>query len=49
MENKLIKLKKENRSLKETCDILTDSKVMNDIKISLEQIKNGKGLDISQL
>ena len=34
------KLKKENISLKETCNILADEKVMSDIKNSLREMEN---------
>ena len=36
--SKLEKLKAENQSLKETCEILSDSKAMKDIKKSLGDI-----------
>ena len=43
------KLKKENRALKETCDILADKRILKNIKTSLNQIKAGKKILLSEL
>ena len=40
---------RENKILKETCEILADKKIMRDIKSSLAQIRKGKGIPLSQL
>ena len=37
-ENKYNKLKIENKALKETCEILADKAIMEDIRESLKQI-----------
>lgn len=42
-------LKKEISSWKETCEILSDEKTMNSIKISLKQIEEEKGIPLSEL
>jgi len=47
--NEIEKLKKENNSLKETCEILSDFKAMSDIKKSLKEISNGEHISISEL
>ena len=47
--SKLEKLKAENQSLKETCEILSDSKAMKDIKKSLGDISKGDYISISEL
>jgi hypothetical protein len=39
---KVDRLKQENRSLKETCEILSDSKAINDIKKSLKEVHKGE-------
>jgi len=49
MQNKIRRLELENKTLKETCDILSDEKVMKDIQNSLKQISAGKGILLSQL
>ena len=46
---KIRHLKRENRALKETCEILADKKVMNDIQKSLEEIKKGNYITPSEL
>lgn len=43
------KLKAENRSLRETCEILADKRLMKDIKKSLKEIKSGKFLTLADL
>ena len=48
-EERIKRLKSENRALKETCEILSDKKVMSDIKKSLDEIKSGKFVTISNL
>ena len=40
--NKVTKLKKENRILRETCEVLADKRLMQEIKESLLEIKAGK-------
>jgi len=47
--NELEKLRKENIALKETCEILSDSKVMLDIKKSLKEVSKGEHYSISDL
>ena len=48
-KGKYNKLKIENKALKETCEILADKEVMQDIQESLKQIREGKGISISFL
>jgi len=48
-EKMILKLKKENKALKETCEILSDKKVMADIRQSLKEIKQGKYIKASDL
>jgi hypothetical protein len=47
--NELEKLRKENIALRETCEILSDEKVMKDIKSSLKDISKGDYINISEL
>jgi len=47
--NEMEKLKIENNSLKETCEILSDSKAVNDIKKSLRKISKGEYISLSEL
>jgi PHD/YefM family antitoxin component YafN of YafNO toxin-antitoxin module len=47
--NKIGKLKTENKSLKETIAILSNKKLLEDIKTSLDQIKQGKTYSLSKL
>jgi hypothetical protein len=47
--NEITRLRRENRAVKETCEILADNKVMRDIKTSLRQIRAGKGIPLSRL
>ena len=43
MENNIIKqLQKENKSLKRTCEILSDTQAINDIQHSLKEIQRGE-------
>lgn len=49
MKDKLKKLKRENKSLKETCEILSDNKLLKDIKRSLNEIEKGKYIRVSDL
>jgi len=42
-------LLKENKSLRETCNILSDQNVMKDIQKSLKQIYKGKFSPLSKL
>jgi len=48
-DKKIKKLAVENKALKETCEILGDSKTMHEIKESLKEIKKGNGLSLSDL
>lgn len=48
-EGRLEKLKAENKSLRETCEILADKSLLEEIKLSLKQIKEGKGIPLSRL
>ena len=48
-ESEMAKIKKENKSLKETCNVLSDSNIMVDIKKSLKQIKKGNYIPLSRL
>ena len=43
------RLKKENKALKMTCEILGDTKTMGEIKQSLKEIKQGKVIPLSEL
>jgi hypothetical protein len=43
------RLRKENRALRETCEILADTKLMQDIKKSMRQIRQGKVIPLSKL
>lgn len=45
----LKRLKDENKSLKETCEILADKKVLGGIKKSLKEIELGKSIRLSDL
>ncbi|MFW5704467.1 MAG: hypothetical protein ACOCXG_01370 [Nanoarchaeota archaeon] len=47
--NELEKLRKENKILMETCEVLSNSKVMHDIKDSLKEISQGEYYKISDL
>jgi hypothetical protein len=47
--NKMKRLRAENKALKETLEIMTDKKVMDDIKKSLEEIKSGEFVRLSDL
>jgi len=47
--NKIRKLEQENKALRETCEILSDEKVMREIKDSLEQIRKGKFTPLNEL
>ena len=49
MEKKERKLKQEIKQWKETCDIVSDKKIMQSIQVSLQQIAQGKGIPLSQL
>jgi hypothetical protein len=49
MKAKIERLKKENKALKETCEILADQKTMEAIKQSLKEIKAGKTIPLSKL
>jgi len=46
---KVSKLENENRALKTTCEVLADKKTMNSIRTSLEQIKSGEFISLSEL
>lgn len=48
-EEKIRKLRRENKALKETCDILADRKIIADIKKSIDEIKSGKFVTLSDL
>ena len=43
------KLKQELKAWKETCEIVSDKKIMQSIQVSLQQIAQGQGIPISQL
>jgi uncharacterized protein (UPF0147 family) len=43
------KLKRENRLLKETCEVLADKGILKNIRKSLEEIKEGKFIPLSKL
>jgi len=43
------RLRAENRALKETCEILADTDLMQDIKKSMRQIRQGKVIPLSKL
>lgn len=43
------KLKEENKLLKETCEVLSDRKIMKELKASLQQIRVGKFIPLSKL
>jgi hypothetical protein len=47
--NKNEKLKKENKLLKETCEVLADKEVLKSIKKSLNEIKTGKFIQLQNL
>lgn len=47
--NKIKKLRMENKALRETLEILSNKKAISDIKISLQQIKEGKTHPLSNL
>jgi hypothetical protein len=47
--SELTRLRKENRSLKETVEILSDKRLMRTIELSLQQINYGKCIPLSQL
>jgi cell division protein FtsB len=47
--NELEKLKKENNSLKETCEILANGEAIYDIKNSLKEISRGDYISIDKL
>lgn len=49
MKDKMEYLKKENKALKETCEILSDQETMKSIKTSLKQILKGKHIPLSKL
>ncbi len=49
IHSKLDKLKLENRALKETLEIFSDKKILQEIKTSLEEIKEGKTYPLSNL
>ncbi|MGK0209441.1 MAG: PHD/YefM family antitoxin component YafN of YafNO toxin-antitoxin module [Patescibacteria group bacterium] len=42
-------IKNEIASLKETCEILSNTKILKSIKRSLEQIESGKEMPLSSL
>jgi hypothetical protein len=42
-------LRAENRALKETCEVLADTRLMQDIKKSMRQIRQGKVIPLSKL
>ncbi len=48
-DEKIKKLVRENKALRETCEILADKEAMEDIKNSLEDIKKRNGLRLSDL
>lgn len=48
-KNKIIKLKEENKILKETCEVLSDERLLKDINLSLKQIREGRGMPLSKL
>ena len=48
-QKKIIKLKSENKALKETCEVLSDKKIMKSIKQSLSDIKKGHYITPSDL
>lgn len=43
------KLKQEIKSWKETCEILSNKKLMKSIEKSLKQISKGRGIPLSKL
>ena len=43
------KLKIENKSLRETCEILADEDIMNSIKKSLKEIAEGNSIPLEKL
>lgn len=47
--NELEKLRKENLALKETCEILSNPKIMKDIKDSLDEVSKGEYVSLSDL
>lgn len=52
MEKKMTQveeLKEENKSLRETCEILSDSDTMKSIEISVKQITQGKFIPLAKL
>jgi hypothetical protein len=47
--DKIKQLKREIKSLKETCEILADKKILGSMQKSLKQISEGKGIPLSKL
>lgn len=43
------KLKQEIKAWKETCEIVSDKKIMQSIQKSLQQISKGNGIPLAQL
>ena len=48
-EQQIKKLKLENKALKETCEILADKEAMRSIRKSLDEMKKGNYISLSEL
>ena len=46
---KIEKIKRENKALKETCEVLADKRILDSINSSLRQIRDGRGIPLSKL